>query len=72
MGRRNHRNEVHSNSFFEPVYYELKPILLIVLGFTGLTHAPVDNFLVKLNILTLFVLGAYMIYSRAQYRGYFK
>lgn len=66
------RQDSYSDSVWEPFYYETKPFLLLMLAFMGLAHAPMDIPFVKLNVLVLFGLSAYMIYSRATYRGYFK
>ncbi|MEK6556598.1 MAG: hypothetical protein AABZ31_15215 [Bdellovibrionota bacterium] len=56
----------------EKLYYEAKPLILTVFAFYGLTSNYSNTFFVKFNILTLFVLAAYVTYSRLLHRGYIK
>lgn len=62
----------YSNSAMEKLYYELKPVILVVLAFMGLRSGYSEVFLVKLNILMLFILAAHIGYSRLLYRGVIK
>lgn len=56
----------------EKLYYESKPAILTFFALFGLTSNYSNLFFVKLNILTLFVLAAYLTYARLVHRGYIK
>ncbi len=61
-----------STNPIEKLYYETKPLILTLFAFWGLSSHYANNFIVKLNILVLFILSAYIVYSRLIHRGYIK
>ena len=72
LRRRTTRSAAASSNPLEKIYYELKPLILTSFAVIGLSSTHSHTFFVKLNILVLFVLAAYLTYSRLVHRGYIK
>ena len=72
LRRRPTRAAAASSHPLEKIYYETKPLILTFFAAIGLSSTQSHTFFVKLNILVLFVLAAYLTYSRLVHRGYIK